>query len=271
MKISIVTISYNQGTFIEEAILSILSQDYQDFEYIIVDPGSTDGSQEVINCYLDKTSQIKTVFEPDLGPADGLNKGFRLASGDIYYVLNADDKLLPGTLEKVVNYFKKYPSVDVVSGHALVIDPDGKVLRKVYSDEFSILSYAYGSSIIIQPATFFRQSIYAKTHEFNVNNCSNWDGELFVDLCLAGAKFGLMNAFLGCYRIHEQSVTGSGKIDAMIRNYHTYIFRKITRRNYILILDSLIFIYFRLRQYVKNPYNLYERIRYGKIYKRAKT
>jgi glycosyltransferase involved in cell wall biosynthesis len=56
MKISIVTISYNQGTFIEEAILSILSQDYQDFEYIIVDPGSTDGSREVINCYLDKTS-----------------------------------------------------------------------------------------------------------------------------------------------------------------------------------------------------------------------
>jgi glycosyltransferase involved in cell wall biosynthesis len=78
-KISIVTISYNQAGFIAECIESVLAQDYHNFEYIIVDPGSTDGSREIIARYSDRISLI--VLDPDNGPADGLNKGFSLAFG----------------------------------------------------------------------------------------------------------------------------------------------------------------------------------------------
>ena len=82
MKFSIVTISYNQAQFLEQAIRSVIEQDYPDVEYIVVDPGSTDGSREIIERYRDRIDRI--IFEPDKGPADGLNKGFAQATGDVF-------------------------------------------------------------------------------------------------------------------------------------------------------------------------------------------
>jgi len=95
MKFSIVTISYNQAQFLEKAILSVLNQEGVGLEYIVVDPGSTDGSREIIERYRDRFGHV--VFEKDHGPADGLNKGFQYATGDVYGYLNSDDVLLPGT------------------------------------------------------------------------------------------------------------------------------------------------------------------------------
>src|SRR5437773_10138654 len=99
MKFSIVTISYNQARFLEQAICSVLDQDYEDVEYIVADPGSTAGSREIIDRYRSRIAAV--VFEPDAGPGDALNKGFAQASGEIYGSLNADDQDLPATLTKV--------------------------------------------------------------------------------------------------------------------------------------------------------------------------
>ena len=106
MKISVITISYNQSQFLERAILSVLNQEYENLEYIIVDPGSTDGSRDIIAKYKSSFSHI--VFEPDQGAADGLNKGFSLASGDIFGFLNSDDMLLPRSLSEVSNFFQEH-------------------------------------------------------------------------------------------------------------------------------------------------------------------
>ena len=92
MKVSIVTISFNQARFLRRAITSVLSQDYPDIEYIVVDPGSTDGSREIINAYGPRLASV--IFDPDDGPADGLNRGFQLATGDVLAYINADDALL---------------------------------------------------------------------------------------------------------------------------------------------------------------------------------
>jgi glycosyltransferase involved in cell wall biosynthesis len=98
MKFSIVTISYNQGKYLRECIESVLNQQEDaDIEYIVVDPGSIDESKEIINSY----KQIIKVFELDKGPADGLNKGFQLATGDYFGFINADDYLLPGAINKI--------------------------------------------------------------------------------------------------------------------------------------------------------------------------
>ncbi len=78
MKVSVVTISYNQAEFLEQCIRSVIEQDYDDIEYIVVDPGSTDGSRDIIEKYHDYIDHI--IFEPDCGPADGLNKGFAHAT-----------------------------------------------------------------------------------------------------------------------------------------------------------------------------------------------
>ena len=87
MKFSVVTISFNQRQYLDEALCSVLTQDYPAIEYIVVDPGSTDGSRELIESFANRLARV--VFEPDQGAADGLNKGFQHASGDIFGFLNS--------------------------------------------------------------------------------------------------------------------------------------------------------------------------------------
>ena len=96
MKFSVVTVSFNQRQYLEECLTSVLGQDYPSLEYIVVDPGSTDGSRELIESLGSRLAAV--LFEPDQGAADGLNKGFQRASGEIFGFLNSDDALLPGAM-----------------------------------------------------------------------------------------------------------------------------------------------------------------------------
>ncbi|MEJ7608899.1 MAG: glycosyltransferase [Bryobacteraceae bacterium] len=123
MKISLVTISFNQAPFLDQAIRSVVDQTGCDFEYIVVDPGSIDGSREIIESYSDRISRI--IFAPDRGAADGLNKGFAEAHGEIFGFLNSDD-VLEG-VGRVTEYFGTHPDTDVVSGHSRIIDANGNV------------------------------------------------------------------------------------------------------------------------------------------------
>jgi len=214
MKISIVTISYNQGAFLEEAINSVLNQNVADIEYIVVDPGSTDKSREIITSYKDRINKI--VFEKDAGPSDGLNKGFNFATGDIYGYLNADDVLLPGALVEVMNCFKQMPGADVISGHGYIIDKAGRKLYKVFSNQLSSSTfvkrrYTIGYSSIVQQSTFFRRSIFEKTGGFDKSYKIMWDGALAVDFMNLVANFRAVNKFWSGFRIYSDSITGSGQ------------------------------------------------------------
>jgi len=265
MKISIVTISYNQASFLEKAIQSVIEQDYKDIEYIVVDPGSTDGSRDIIDKYRTRISRI--IYEPDDGPADGLNKGFSYANGDIYGFLNSDDILLPGAFRYIVEYFISHPDVDIVSGHSVIIDEFNKELRKSYSERFSLIKHAYGAVVLMQPSTFFRSEIYRNTNGFNIFNKSNWDGEMFVDMAKKGAQFALINKILSGYRLHPGSITSSGKLDDRIKAYQKYIFRKIMGREWMK-MDILLGTMLRVTKHLTSPRALYERITKGRIYMR---
>jgi glycosyltransferase involved in cell wall biosynthesis len=100
--VSIVTPSLSQGEFIEEAILSVLEQDYPRIEHIVVDGGSTDGTLDVLHRY----QHLRWVSEPDGGQADALNKGFGMAHGEIYGWLNSDDLYLPGAISAAVEVMR---------------------------------------------------------------------------------------------------------------------------------------------------------------------
>lgn len=265
MKVSIVTISFNQRAYLERAILSILNQDYPDIEYIVVDPGSTDGSRDLIQHYSHAISRI--IFEPDNGPADGLNKGFALASGEIFGFLNSDDVLLPGAVSKIANYFSLHPETDIVSGHAIVIDENDNHLRRTFSDRGSLVRVAYGAAITIQPSTFFRSEVFRSVGGFNTDNRTNWDGELFVDMRMRGAKSVVVPQFLSGYRLQPDSITSSKKLDAGIRAYHQRIFKKIMRREWRRA-DRLRAFLYRLLKYLYSPQALYERVIRGPIYGR---
>lgn len=199
------TISFNQAEFIEQAILSVLTQNYPDIEYIVVDPGSTDGSREIIDRYRSQIAKI--ILHPDRGAADGLNHGFVNASGKILGFLNSDDLLLPGAVSSAVNFLNKHKNVDAVSGHSNLIGRDGRFLRRLYSDNMSVSRCIYGGVILIQPSTFFKREIFDRVGGFRIENRISWDWELFLDMALAGGKFAVANEFWSAFRIHPQSIT----------------------------------------------------------------
>lgn len=265
MKISIVTISYNQASFLERAIRSVIDQDHKDVEYIVVDPGSTDGSRDIIEKYRARISRI--VLEPDDGPADGLNKGFSHATGEIYGFLNSDDVLLPGALQKVSNYFAAHQNIDVVSGHAAILDADDRLIRNGYSGNFSLIKHAYGVVVLMQPSTFFRSERFKATSGFNRMNRVTWDGELWVDMAKVGATFALMNEMLSGFRLHPQSITSSARLDELHRFYQKYIFRKITGKEWRKS-DVVIRALLRVKKHIAGPRAFYERLRKGPIYGR---
>lgn len=212
MKISIVTISYNQGRFLKECIDSVLLQRPSlaaigvALEYIVVDPGSVDGSRKLIESY---GYDLVTIFESDSGPADGLNRGFAKATGDIFAYMNADDKYLPGALVTAMKVFHSN-RCDVFFAHGWVISEDGSKLHRCLSHKFSLREYARGNCVVMQQSTFFRKDAYIKAGGFNEDNRVSWDGELMVDMAIAGCSIVRVNKFLSCFRVYETSISGSG-------------------------------------------------------------
>jgi glycosyltransferase involved in cell wall biosynthesis len=230
LKISVVTISCNQARFLRECIESVLSQDHRDVEYIVVDPGSTDGSREIIKTYGDR---IVGVFEADTGPADGLNKGFALATGEVFGFVNSDDKLLPGALTCVARAFEARPGVDVITGCGYFIDVHGGLQRRIVPSRFAPWLYARGAVTVFQQGTFFRRTSFEQVNGFNPENRIAWDGELFLDMRLNGACFARIGDNLALFRLHADSITGSGgqsDTSAVYRAYRERIFLKAAGR-----------------------------------------
>lgn len=262
---SIVTISFNQAEFLERTILSVLNQDYPEIEYIVVDPGSTDGSRDIIERYRSRISKI--ILEPDKGAADGLNNGFAEATGEILGFLNSDDVLLPNSISSAVKFLEAHKEIDVVSGHSNLIDPHDRFLRRLYSDRVSLNRYIYGGVILIQPSTFFRQRSFRQVGGFNTLNKTNWDGELFLDMALAGCKFAVLEEFWSEYRIHAVSMTGSKANAQRIHETRVKTFAKIKGRE-PNSLDRLVRFGYRILRHVLNLPDTWERICRGPVFGR---
>lgn len=241
MRISIVTLSYNQRTFLREAIDSVLQQDHPDLEYIVVDPGSTDGSREFIRSYGEQVAQV--VFEPDKGAADGLNKGFSRATGEVFGFLNADDYLLPGALRRVAEFFQSHPQCDIVMGNGHIVGADGRTLRHVKARDFTVRRYLCGGIRWLQQATFFRREAFRLSPGFNTENRTSWDGELFVSMVHMGATVGYIDADLAAFRIHNESISGTGRLLDAYREDCRRVFRQIRGRDWRATDDLLRFLY----------------------------
>jgi glycosyltransferase involved in cell wall biosynthesis len=262
MKISIVTISYNQAPFLERTIRSVLDQDYPDVDYIVVDPGSTDGSREIIERYRGRISKI--ILEPDKGPADGLNKGFAKASGAVFGFLNSDDELLPGAIRRVADHFAAHPQADILMGHTFIVNEEGQLRRRSYTDRFQLRSFAYGGGIICQHSTFFRGVLFREVGGFNINNSVAWDAELFLELLLKAKCPLYVEDFLANFRIHGKSITGGNKMQEKIRAYERERFARIMGRPW-RATDWIFWLFYRVRKHLTNRRGLMERLRRGSI------
>jgi glycosyltransferase involved in cell wall biosynthesis len=233
--IGIVTISFNQGHFLEEAIISVLDHRRDvELKYVVVDAGSSDGSRALLSSYKDRIDIL--IQEPDNGPADGLNKGFSACTEcDVLGYINADDRLRPGSLKWVKRFFDEYKNVDVLLGAIAMIDEDGKVSpRARVSDKFDVRRYAIGACNVFQQGTFFRRRIFEKSAGFNVQNRTCWDGELVVDFALGGASFHSARKILGDFRLYATSITGSNRLAESYRADRARIARKIEGAGVVL-------------------------------------
>lgn len=225
--LGIVTISFNQARFLTECIESVKVSDRSRLRYVIVDPGSTDGSRELIGRYKDRFSAI--LLQPDQGPPDGLNKGFAVCNADIYGYLNSDDRFRPGALDWVLDHFDHHPETDVLLGAISLIDENGRAsLRKRTQDRpFDLRKYAVCACNVFQQGTFFRRAAFQETGGFNLQRKTVWDGELVVDMALAGCRFAYTNRILGDFRVYPQSISGSNRFAEGSMQDWEYLRKKI--------------------------------------------
>jgi glycosyltransferase involved in cell wall biosynthesis len=261
MKISIVTVSFNQREFLKDAMDSLLDQGYPQLEYIIVDPGSTDGSRELIKSYSSRISCA--VFEKDNGAAEGLNRGFSYATGEICGFLNSDDMLLPNSLQRIADFFEQHPECDIAIGNGNIVDGEGKLLKHVKARGFTVRRYFYGGTRWLQQSTFFRRERFLRSSRFNEANRTCWDGELFVNLVNEGATVGYIGSDLSIFRIHGGSISGSGRLESAYRKDIRRIFRKLRGREWGFLDEIWCFLYrseglvFRLRYLIGDLFARY--------------
>jgi hypothetical protein len=166
-RVSIVTPSFNQASFLENTILSVVNQDYPDIEYLVVDGGSTDGSVEIIQRYAHPDQVSWWVSERDSGQAEAINKGLSRASGEIVAWLNSDDLYLPNAVSQAVEVFGANPQVGMIFGNAITIDTTGHPLNTLVFADWD-LADLLAFRIICQPAVFMRRNILEKVAGKNV-------------------------------------------------------------------------------------------------------
>jgi glycosyltransferase involved in cell wall biosynthesis len=253
-KFSIITLSYNQRHYLERAVESVLGQGWPELEYIVVDPGSTDGSREfLVDGLADVPGHL--LFAPDRGPAHGLNKGLGIATGDIVGCLNADDAYLPDAFLGVADAFRRHPEATVLYGNGFKSQGNAK-LRPFRSTRFTPRRFAYGMSTVVQQATFFRRAAIAPV-EFNQANHTCWDAEFLIDIALSGGQMVHIPADWGIFEIHPDSITGSGRLARQYWVDHRRIAGKVFNRQW-RPSDELILQSFRLllrsRNLLRQPF-----------------
>ena len=210
MKITVITPSYNQGHFIERTINSILGQVFDgEVEYLVIDGGSTDQTLEVLQSF---GSRIKWVSEKDSGLADAVNKGLRMATGDVIGWLNSDDLYRPGTLPLVADYFSHHPECMWLYGKCRIIDEnDREIYRGVTRYKNLLLNrFSLGrlmtENYISQPAVFFRKKLIEEVGYLRTDLRFAMDYDLWLRF---GKRYpaSVIREYLSDFRRHPGSLS----------------------------------------------------------------
>jgi glycosyltransferase involved in cell wall biosynthesis len=211
-KITVVTPSYNQAAFIEEALWSVKNQGYPSVEHFVVDGGSTDETVEILNRYSLQAGweHLRWISEPDRGQSDALNKGFGRATGDIVGWLNSDDRYRTGCFQAVLEGFERYGEADVIYGDYTWIDEKGCIMqiRREISFSYFVLQYHH-TLCIPSTATFIKRRIFEEGQFINPDLHYSMDYEFFLRLARAGYRFKHISRLLADFRWHSESKTVS--------------------------------------------------------------
>jgi glycosyltransferase involved in cell wall biosynthesis len=205
--VTIVTPSYNQGRFIRATIESILSQNYPNLEYIVMDGGSTDETSAVV---ADYASRLKFISEKDRGQSHAINKGFRMAKGDILAWLNSDDLYLPGSVQHAVDAFCAHPAAGAVYGEGYLIDYDGNTSSRFSCTEpFNLWKLVHLSDYILQQTAYFRRAVLDDVGDLDESLHYTMDWDILIRI---GMKYQLeyIPEYMGCLREYPAAKSSAG-------------------------------------------------------------
>ncbi len=229
-KFSIITPTLNQSKYIRQTIESVLSQDYENKELIVVDGGSSDGTQDILKEY----KEIKWISEPDSGAANALNKGFNMADGDVIAWLNSDDYYDKNAIRLIANVFGTDESIDLVYGNLTFVDEDGKVLFYDTTEEYKLDTLVRKcADIVRQPCTFFKKELLLRTGFLDESLKCVFDYDLFIRL-LRFARPKHIDVNIAFYRDYKDTLTRK-----FIRRQGSEII-KVSRRNGARIYDKIV-------------------------------
>ncbi len=232
-QISIITPSFNQGQFIEENILSVLHQNYPNFQHIIIDGGSIDNTLEILSKY----PHLVWVSEEDRGQADALNKGFEKATGEIIGWQNADDCYLNNAFHEIAEIFMDNKHVRWIVGDVLYLYDHGRIQKIVKSPKVNLKALIKNPDIVKQHSSFFYKTLVQQAGGFNSTFHMVMDFDLWVRMAKIEQPL-MVNKTWASYRHHDDQKTQN------VRNTKTQIreIGKIYKREKISVSIRLIFL-----------------------------
>lgn len=199
-KFTIVTASYNSIHTIRDTIESVLKQDYKDWEHLVMDGGSKDGTVDLLKEY----PHLQWISEKDEGHYEAMNKGIQRAKGELLLMLNADDCLRPGVLAKVAAAFEKHPEWDAAFGDIIYVDGEG---NEIYRREEAVYDYDVlrlsGICYIIHQTLFVKKSLHDRIGLYRYKEFFNCcDYEFILRMGRERALVGHIPEYIVDYRLH---------------------------------------------------------------------
>ncbi len=201
--VTIITPTYNRAPFLKETILSVLNQNYKNIEYIILDGDSSDNTREVVGEF-----GKKVIFDShkNKGEQYAVNKGLKMAKGEIIGIINSDDPMLPGAVSEVVKVMTENPKLVGVYSDWIKIDEKGKKIDKVILPEYSLSYMLKNYNMTPGPITFYRKEVIKKLKKRDEKFKYVSDFDFVLRAALIG-DFKRIPKFLGAFRIHKGAAT----------------------------------------------------------------
>jgi len=224
VRFSIITPAFNSAATLRDTIESVRSQDYPDWEHIVIDGGSTDATAELLHSF----PHLKWVSEKDEGHYDAMNKGIARTSGEFIVILNADDCFRPGALRSVADALQKNPGWDALFGDVLYVDGVGGTIYKREEAGYDYKVLLYGLDYICHQTMFVRKNVYERLGVYRQAEFRNSaDYEFKLRLGRNGCRVGHVPSLLVNYRYHDRGQSADKRIiqnmmreTAVIRREH---------------------------------------------------
>ncbi|KAA6350181.1 PGL/p-HBAD biosynthesis glycosyltransferase [termite gut metagenome] len=234
--ISIVTVSYNAVTTIEETILSVINQTYPNIEYIIIDGGSTDGTVDIIKKYQDKIAYW--VSEPDKGIYDAMNKGIDRATGEWVNFMNAGDYFYDNNIIASIYFSSVLDNISVLYGNTLLIYENKKELQDVKPSRI-FSKYKYMPSC---HQSIFCRILYVKTLKFNTSYKIAADLDFFYRLYKINHNYLYFHSIIACYDV----------VDGISSKQYRQTYKEIIQIKHSYLIYLAFIVFFNLKLFIKS-------------------